>query len=204
MSKRTQAVKSRATTRKQNAGSGIFKRFGPRLPMDRLIIGGSILFSLAIVGVLAVTSSLNQIPRMDPTIPDESETVRIQSAEHVAPDAAPTPYNSNPPTSGQHYAQAANWGIYREALPDETLIHNLEHGGIWLSYRDADDENTIAQLADITRRYPSHVILTHRPVNDSPVAVSAWGRQLKLDTVDSGEIYNFITRYQFKGPENVR
>ena len=203
MSKRAQVMNARGTTRKKDARSGLLTRLGWRVSMDRIIIGGSILFSLVIVGVIAVNSVLNQIPTVDPTLPDESETVMIQSAEHVESGASHVSYNSNPPTSGPHYAQPVGWGVYREVLPDETVIHNLEHGGIWISYRDADDEDTIAQLVDIARRYPSHVILTHRPANDSPIAVAAWGRQFKLDTFDSGAIYNFITRYRFKGPEST-
>src|SRR3989344_6063535 len=37
--------------------------------------------------------------------------------DHIAASAQHDPYNSNPPTSGPHYAQAADWGFYEEPLP---------------------------------------------------------------------------------------
>src|SRR3990167_5703120 len=41
--------------------------------------------------------------------------------DHINVGAEHEPYNSNPPTSGQHYASPANWGIYDAPLPDEQL-----------------------------------------------------------------------------------
>src|SRR3989344_5078 len=52
----------------------------------------------------------------------------------VAVGASHEAYNSNPPTSGPHYEQPSRWGVSQAELPDEQLIHNLEHGGIWISY----------------------------------------------------------------------
>ncbi|MHB8626431.1 MAG: DUF3105 domain-containing protein [Aggregatilineales bacterium] len=122
---------------------------------------------------------------------------------HIADGSGHPPYNSNPPTSGWHYGTPANWGIYHATLPDETLVHNLEHGGIWLSYRDANDTQTIAQLDAIVNQFPDHVILTYRPTDDKAIAVAAWGHLLKLDSVDSKLILDFINRYIRQGPENV-
>ena len=122
---------------------------------------------------------------------------------HIADGSSHPPYNSNPPTSGWHYATPANWGIYHATLPDETLVHNLEHGGIWLSYRDANDTQTIAQLDAIVNQFPDHVILTYRPTDDKAIAVAAWGHLLNLDTADSKLILDFINRYIRQGPENV-
>ncbi|MBD2449999.1 DUF3105 domain-containing protein [Nostoc sp. FACHB-152] len=42
--------------------------------------------------------------------------------------------NSNPPTSGPHYPYPAAWGIYVYPPADEFLVHNLEHGGVIISY----------------------------------------------------------------------
>jgi len=66
-----------------------------------------------------------------------------QGQAHIAVGAAHDPYNSNPPTSGPHYAEPADWGVYDRELPDEQLIHNLEHGHVWLSYRDPNDQEAI-------------------------------------------------------------
>ena len=50
-------------------------------------------------------------------------------------------YQTNPPTSGDHLAQAENWGVYDKEIDDKAGVHSMEHGGIWISYKDIDDES---------------------------------------------------------------
>ncbi|MDP3993988.1 MAG: DUF3105 domain-containing protein [Candidatus Doudnabacteria bacterium] len=123
--------------------------------------------------------------------------------DHIAAGAQHDPYNSNPPTSGPHYAQAADWGFYEEPLPDEQLIHNLEHGGIWISYKKPDDSELEGQLKAISEKYSLKVIITPRAENDSPIAAAAWGRLLKLDSFDRDQIEDFIKTFINKGPEQT-
>ncbi len=127
----------------------------------------------------------------------------IASAEHIPDGQKAKDFNSNPPTSGQHYAEPANWGIYDEQLLDERLVHNLEHGGIWISYKPDLDPTQIAELKNIADDYTLKVIMTPRPENDSPIVVASWGRLLKLDQADDGQIKDFIKAYINKGPEQV-
>lgn len=68
------------------------------------------------------------------TAPLPGTAYQIQGREHISVGASHLPYNSSPPTSGPHYGNPAPWGIYDHELPDEQLVHNLEHGGIWISY----------------------------------------------------------------------
>lgn len=121
---------------------------------------------------------------------------------HIDVGAAHEAYNSNPPTSGPHYERPANWGFYTEPLPDEQLVHNLEHGGIWISYKDPSAP-FLEDLREFTKRYAIKVIVTPRPANDSPIAVAAWRRLLKLESFDRDQIENFIKVYINKGPEKV-
>ena len=44
-------------------------------------------------------------------------------------------YNSNPPTSGQHYEDWVRAGIYTEVKDDRNLVHSLEHGYVIMHYR---------------------------------------------------------------------
>ena len=43
-----------------------------------------------------------------------------------------------PPTSGQHWNGWVQCGFYREAVPDERIVHNMEHGNIIVNYNLAD------------------------------------------------------------------
>ncbi len=123
--------------------------------------------------------------------------------DHIPVGSKRPDYNSNPPTSGPHYPNPANWGIYDKPLPDEQLVHNLEHGGVWISYRDPGDQELIGKLKELAGKYSLKVIMTPRPENDSAIAVAAWGRLLKLDTFDKAKIQEFIDAFINRGPEQV-
>lgn len=43
-------------------------------------------------------------------------------------------YGTNPPTSGNHYAQWTKWGVYDAPKDDRNLVHSLEHGYVIMSY----------------------------------------------------------------------
>lgn len=169
-----------------------------RIPNEGILIGGS-LFGVVIIGLAFFVSQLSSL---NPSLPSEIQYLPIQAGGHLNPGEKPPRYNSNPPTSGVHDAQPANWGVYFTAIPDQNVVHNLEHGGIWLSYRDATDAETAEKLQGIAQRYGAQMIVTHRPADTSRIAVAAWGALMKLDSVDTDKIASFVARFRFKGPEN--
>ena len=127
----------------------------------------------------------------------------ILGRDHIPIGTAHPQYNSNPPTSGSHYAKEAEWGVYQNELPDEQLVHNLEHGGIWISYKPNIDPAIKAKLDLIGNRYKETVIVTPRAKNDSMIALASWGRLEKLDNFDEAEIINFIDANKNKSPEPI-
>jgi hypothetical protein len=112
------------------------------------------------------------------------------------------PYNSNPPTSGPHWPEPARCLVYTTTQPDERLVHNLEHGGIWISYKTSVDPDTVAKLNDFATRY-GNVLVEPRDADDSNIALAAWGRLLTLDHYDEGQIQGFIHAFMDKGPERL-
>lgn len=134
--------------------------------------------------------------------PSDVQSFEIQGQDHIEVGASHPGYNSNPPTSGPHYAEPADWGAYQEELPDEQLVHNLEHGGIWISYKGVD-ERTKRQLEDVARANPGSVIVTPRSRNDAPIVLASWGKLLKLQQFDEGRIRSFIDQYKNQSPEPV-
>ena len=127
----------------------------------------------------------------------------IVSRNHIQPGEQPSiAYNSNPPTSGDHYPQPASCGNYDTTQPDGTLIHNLEHGGIWISYKPSVDDQTKTELKDFATRF-NNVIVEPRDADDSNIALAAWGHLLKLDKYDESQILSFINAFINKGPEQV-
>jgi hypothetical protein len=168
------------------------------------IAGGAVILA-GLVG-FAVVRSRSTSSAASPT-PAERKPMIVSVADqgrtHIAPGDAHPAFNSNPPASGWHYAGTAPWGFHNGELPDELLIHNLEHGGIWISYKDDQDASLVDPLVALAREFPRKLVVTHRPKNDSPLAVVAWGRLMKLDRYERAAIVDFYNRFKNKGPEFV-
>jgi hypothetical protein len=145
------------------------------------------------VDKLSVKEEVTQLDQVGESFPDQGRT-------HIDIGQSHEPYNSNPPTSGPHYVNPANWGIYSIPLKDEQAVHNLEHGGIWITYKDIDDE-TKALLEKIARANPGSVIMSPRLENDSKIALASWTRLEKLDSYDETKILEFIKANKNKAPE---
>lgn len=182
-------VKKAAQERRQAKGIGIW-----------LVAVPLLVVALAGIGIwIAMTAgNAGQSPAQSP-----AQSFAIQGRQHVATGESHPPYNSNPPTSGWHYEQSATWGVHDSQLPDEQLVHNLEHGGVWISYQPSLDVQAIDRLREITRKYRSKVILTPRAKDDSKIALAAWGKLDTLDTFDEARILAFINAFYDKGPEKV-
>ena len=132
-----------------------------------------------------------------------------QGQDHIAVGAAHATYNSNPPSSGPHYEEEAIPGFYGvdEALPDEQVIHNLEHGHVWIAYNPSITESVRTTL----REYASPTtVISPRAANSADIALIAWGRVDTFNLIDGGiqpelqrRIDDFVKRYTNKGPEKV-
>lgn len=125
-----------------------------------------------------------------------------QGVMHIPDGEHFTDYNSNPPTSGPHYAEPAEWGVYEEEVPDERIVHNLEHCGIWISYRPDIPEEEKAKIMAYGGGFPSKMIVTPRAANDAPIALVAWRRLFEMDTFSEREADIFVSAFLNKaGPE---
>lgn len=65
--------------------------------------------------------------------PLPGQAVADLGRQHVAPGIK-VDYNSNPPTSGNHYPDWIRKGVYSEPKDDGNLVHSLEHGYVVISY----------------------------------------------------------------------
>ena len=135
------------------------------------------------------------------TTPRPGESFAIQGRAHIPIGSSYEEYNSNPPTSGSHYAQTTAWGVYQNELKDENVIHSLEHGGIWISYQPDIEETIKEELEAIGKKYSGSVVVSPRSANDSPIALASWGRLEKLMTFEEARIVEFIKRNKNKSPE---
>lgn len=158
----------------------------------RVLIGAT---AIAIIG--GITWLVTLPPRSEAPRPGES--FQIQGQTHIAVGATHAAYSSNPPSSGPHYAQPATWGVHDTELPDEQVIHNLEHGGIWISYKGIDASSTAA-LEKITNSQ-SKIIMEPRANNDAPIILVSWGKVQKFEAYDEQGINTFIEANKNQSPE---
>lgn len=129
------------------------------------------------------------------------ETIAEQGASHIDQGSDHPLYNSNPPTSGPHWSSPAECKIYTKEIPDESVLHSLEHGAVWVSYKDKDNKKLAQKLTDLINSESGKLVLSPRSKNDSVIAVASWGRLMKLEEFDGGKISEFIDANKNQSPE---
>ena len=87
--------------------------------------------------------------------------------------------------------------LLRRALPDEYVVHDVEHGAVWLGYDpdlDAADVDVIHELARDNRK----VLAAPYPglAEGEAVVATAWARQFRLESVDDPRLAEFVAQYQ--------
>ncbi len=167
------------------------------------IIRRSLVTAGVVVAVAAAVYGIVAFSRR-PSGPLPGVTYPDQGAEHVAL-GTPFAYNSNPPTSGPHFATPAEWGVYQEEIADQILIHNLEHGGIWISYTPGIDAGLVAKLEQFHHEFGRKIIVAPRQANDADIALAAWNHVDKFSAAEfsAERVREFIKAYRNRGPEFV-
>lgn len=122
----------------------------------------------------------------------------IEGVETFANDAShvdgTVDYPQTPPAGGPHNAVWLNCGIYTEPQQNENATHSMEHGAVWVTYDAAAVSDS--ELAELKAQLPStYAILSPYVGLPSPIVLSAWNHQLKLDSATDARIPKFIEEY---------
>lgn len=142
------------------------------------------------------------------------DAVAILPADHVEPGTDPGPYNSDPPTSGRHYAAEYNAGFYdegspqtAEAYPEGYLVHNLEHGYVVFWYNcslldEAGCTGLKGQIKQVMSDFDgTKLIAFPRSSLDVTLAMTSWGRIQRFETFDPVLAGTFVRNNRNKAPE---
>ncbi|MEX2006840.1 MAG: DUF3105 domain-containing protein [Candidatus Saccharimonadales bacterium] len=134
-----------------------------------------------------------------------------QSRDHIATGQTHEPFNSDPPSSGPHYAGSsapAPWGVYVQEVPEEVFVHNQEHGGVIITYKPDLPKDQVEKLQKLfappysNKSFkPTRAIVTPRPKNTKAIQLAAWTWTLSLDQYDEDKIMKFYLQRVGKGPE---
>ena len=128
--------------------------------------------------------------RSAPCLPGRA--VPLLDSPHITQaEAAAVHYNSEPPTSGPHFAFVAAPGIYSAPVADGLTVHALEHGHVVIQYSSELDRPSVAELTRLVKKYPADVILAPR-TGLVGIAATAWGRIDALSSFDKDRIVRFI------------
>jgi len=118
------------------------------------------------------------------------------------------PYGTNFPTSGPHSAQPAPWGEYKQELPNETVVHNMEHGGIVVTYSSSLPKDSVTKLERLFTKpfsnpkfIPSKAIVMPGSKNDKPIIIRSWNRIMKLDSFNEKTLIDYYLTNVNKSPE---
>jgi hypothetical protein len=134
-----------------------------------------------------------------------------EGAGHEEKDFKPSDYKQNPPTSGPHFPEWYDDGIYAPGDVPELgkLVHTLEHGRIDIQYKPGTPATTVAQLETLYNEMDGgHHLLLFENTTNMPfqIAATAWDHQLgcpKMNDKVFDAIRAFRTEYIDKGPEIV-
>ena len=141
----------------------------------------------------------------------EIENAKYEGAGHEEKEFKPSDYKTNPPTSGMHFPEWYDDGIYTPGTVPELgqLVHTLEHGRINLQYAKGTPAGDVAKLEALYQEQnEGYHILLYENATDMPsaVAATAWTQKIGCPEMND-EVFDalrtFRARYTDKGPETV-
>lgn len=107
-------------------------------------------------------------------------------------------YPMNPPVGGAHHPAWSTCGIYDKEIPNNHTVHSLEHGAVWITTNDKVSAGDIATLKKVASQ--DYMIMSKVPSQSSPIVLSAWGLQLRVDKASDPRIQQFVKAY-LQGPQ---
>ncbi len=93
---------------------------------------------------------------------------------HVDSLTKKLPWNTDPPSNGQHYPLWAVWGFYNTAVNPRQVVHNEEHGGVIEWWGSKVPKATVQQLHEFYLEHPDGGFGTLYPTLGSKIALTAW------------------------------
>ena len=210
--------RGRPVSRGQRAAATAIPIARPRKQKaNKLYVAASVIIAVLVIAGFAV-GGIN-FNRPSPTGSSEGEYVEGVGVRQELMPTGPrglsahldntltVEYSTSPPTSGDHWKLPARCGFYEEGLPDEQIVHNLEHGNIVVSYNLSSDEK-VDQLKDaldgiglssiwgVTRSYDK--------IPSGTISLAAWGVMDTMEEVDSERMNTFFETYSGAlGPEKI-
>jgi hypothetical protein len=161
------------------------RRTGPSRPGEKrdqrrllyiLAASGLLLLAVVLGAIFLMRGDDEDIAATMEAAGCEVQVVQAQEGDHTAElNATDDPkWNTDPPTSGPHFPTPAVYGEYDTPLKIAQVVHNLEHGAVYILYGDDVPENVIAQLRELYSDDPAGMLLAPYPKLGDEIALGAW------------------------------
>jgi len=138
------------------------------------------------------------------------ESEALPGNQHtVAPDGTSEAWTTDPPTSGPHSPETAIYGAYTEPLEQARLVHNLEHGAVFIQYGEDVPDAVVEELRSFYDGHVAGTLLAPYPTLADEIALGAWtvaggdatAYLATCTSFDEAAFEAFFDEFQFKGPE---
>ena len=176
-----------------------------RKTITRIIWGAVAIILIAVIGYF-VWNALK--PAAGQAVPIMADTGHVEEGQD------PGPYNTDPPTSGRHYANELDAGFYNETdrdsipgFPEGYLVHNLEHGYVIFWYNcdlvtDGECTELKSQIQTVLDRENNFkVIAFPRDSLKVPVVLTSWGQMQEFETFNPELAQSFVRQNRNQAPE---
>ncbi|MFI5862311.1 DUF3105 domain-containing protein [Streptomyces sp. NPDC051546] len=113
----------------------------------------------------------------------------------------PVKYEMNPPVGGDHNPRwmNCNGDVYKNPIPEINAVHSLEHGAVWVTYNEKAAPADVEKLAGTVAKRP-YTLMSPVKEQAGTIMLSAWGKQLTVDSADDARVATFLTKY-VQGPQ---
>lgn len=125
---------------------------------------------------------------------------------HLEPGAKLPDYETNPPGSGDHYAENLPDGAYLDSPDEGNWLHSLEHGRVGIQYDPKLPEDDQLSLKGLFDSDPQGMIMFPNPEIDETVAVVSWTNVMTCNGVSPATIdaiRDFRDTFRGQGPESA-
>ena len=122
-------------------------------------------------------------------------------------------YNTYPPTQGPHHPETLLFGLFPEPVAQLNLVHNLEHGGMYVQYGNQVSVEDVAAISAWWEVDPNGLVVAPLPELEANIALGAWttpeeqnyddsvGRLAYCTSFDQAAFDAFKDSYRGVGPE---
>jgi hypothetical protein len=132
--------------------------------------------------------------------------VEDQGNTHLEPGSKLPDYDTNPPTSGDHFAENVPDGAYLTTPEIGNFLHSIEHGRIQIQYDPGLSEDEQLELKGLFDSDPQGMMMFPNPDMPYEVAATTWVnligcKEYTPEAIDA--LRAFRDQFRGQGPESV-